>query len=93
MSSVESQGVEERTARRPEVKGAGAKAKSAPKKEKPLTPEDLFKLSVADELGLGEKVRRVGWGGLSAAETGRVGGYITKKAREREKAGAADAVR
>jgi small acid-soluble spore protein F (minor alpha/beta-type SASP) len=67
--------------------------KAKTKKEKPLTPEDLFKLSIADELGLGEKVRTVGWGGLSAAETGRVGGYITKKAREREKAESDSAVK
>jgi small acid-soluble spore protein F (minor alpha/beta-type SASP) len=60
---------------------AGTKPKT--KKEKPLTPEDLYKLSVAEELGLGEKVRQVGWGGLTAAETGRVGGYMTRKAREK----------
>ena len=54
------------------------------KKVKEPTPEDLYKLSIADELGLGEKVRRVGWGGLSAAETGRIGGYMTKKARTRD---------
>ncbi len=54
-----------------------------PKKAQPLTPQDMYKLSVAEELGLGEKVRRVGWGGLTAAETGRVGGYMTRKAREK----------
>jgi hypothetical protein len=58
-----------------------------PKKEKQPTPEDLYKLSIADELGLGDKVRRVGWGGLSAAETGKIGGYMTKKARTQTKAG------
>lgn len=52
---------------------------------KPPTPEDLYKLQIADELGLGQKVRRVGWGGLSAAETGRIGGHMTKKARAAEK--------
>jgi small acid-soluble spore protein F (minor alpha/beta-type SASP) len=61
--------------------------KGRPKKVKEPTPEELYKLSVADELGLGEKVRTVGWGGLSAAETGRVGGYMTKKARSRDKDG------
>ncbi len=90
MSPVESHGTAETKARRPETKGVHAESKPKAKKEKPLSPEDLYKLSVADELGLGEKVRRVGWGGLSAAETGRVGGYITKKTREREKAGNGD---
>ncbi|OGS70648.1 MAG: hypothetical protein A2Y96_02910 [Firmicutes bacterium RBG_13_65_8] len=64
---------------KPRAGGSGAKVKA--KKEEPLSPEDLYKLQVADELGLGEKVRRVGWGGLSAAETGKIGGYMTKKAR------------
>ena len=63
-----------------------SKAQKATKKDKPLTPHDRYKLSIADELGLGEKVRRVGWGGLSAAETGRIGGYMTKKARAKDKA-------
>jgi hypothetical protein len=68
-----------------------ARAAGKPRKPKPPTPEELYKLSVADELGLGEKVRRVGWGGLSAAETGRVGGYITRKAREKATAREDDA--
>ncbi len=90
MSSVQSRSTDEPKVSRERAKGTQVEEKAKVKKEKPLTPEDLFKLSVADELGLGEKVRRVGWGGLSAAETGRVGGYITKKAREREKAGVED---
>jgi len=55
------------------------------RKEKEPTPEDLHKLRIADELGLGDKVRRVGWGGLSAAETGKIGGYMTRKARAEAK--------
>ena len=43
------------------------------KKEDPLAP---LKESVARELGLWEKVQACGWGGLSAAETGRLGGTL-----------------
>lgn len=52
------------------------------KKEKPLTPLDLLKLEIASELGLAEKVREVGWGGLTAAETGRVGGILQKRLKD-----------
>lgn len=52
-----------------------------PKKAKILTPSDLLKMEIADELGLMPKVRLVGWGGLSAAETGRIGGIMTRKLR------------
>jgi hypothetical protein len=76
--------------RSPEAKEAPAGGKPKTKKEKPLTPEDLYKLSVAEELGLGEKVRSVGWGGLTAAETGRIGGYINRKSREKADAAKAE---
>lgn len=41
------------------------------------------KWEAAEALGLVDKVRRVGWGGLSSAESGRVGGYMTKLRAER----------
>ncbi|MCL5046471.1 MAG: alpha/beta-type small acid-soluble spore protein [Actinobacteria bacterium] len=40
---------------------------------------ERFKMDVAEELGLADKVQKLGWGGLTAAESGRVGGYMTKK--------------
>ena len=49
------------------------------KKQKPLTPMDLLKLEVAEELGLMDKVKEVGWAGLTASETGRIGGIMTRK--------------
>lgn len=52
------------------------------KKPKEETPLDRLKLQIARELGLEEKVRQVGWGGLSAAETGRIGGHLTKRLKE-----------
>lgn len=60
----------------------GAKAGAKPKKEKPLTPLDLLKLEIARELGLEHKVQEVGWGGLTAAETGRVGGILQKRLKD-----------
>ena len=48
--------------------------------KKPLkkpTPQDLKKLEIAEELGLMDKLRRGGWGSLTAAETGRIGGLIS----------------
>lgn len=49
------------------------------KQPKPETPIDRLKLEIAIELGLEDKLKRVGWGGLSAAETGRIGGLLTKR--------------
>ena len=60
-----------------------------PKKEKKidlhhLTPEESLKYEIAEELGLLEKVREQGWKSLSAKETGRIGGLMTKRKRERK---------
>jgi len=49
------------------------------RKEKPLTPDDLIKLDIAEELGLLDKVRQHGWGSLTAKETGRIGGLVTRR--------------
>jgi len=50
-----------------------------PKNKKELKPEDMMKYEIANELGLGEKLHNVGWGGLTAKETGRIGGIITRR--------------
>lgn len=57
------------------------KAKNIKEKKLILTPEDTMKYEIANELGLGEKLSQVGWGGLTAEETGRIGGLITRKKR------------
>nr|WP_317856435.1 small, acid-soluble spore protein, alpha/beta type [Chakrabartyella piscis] len=45
-----------------------------------------MKTEIASELGLLEKVESVGWKGLTARETGRIGGIMgRKKIKEREK--------
>ncbi|ATW23685.1 small, acid-soluble spore protein, alpha/beta type [Candidatus Formimonas warabiya] len=47
------------------------------------TPDHVekLKLEIAEELGLLDKVRTSGWAGLSAAETGKIGGLLTKRMR------------
>jgi small acid-soluble spore protein F (minor alpha/beta-type SASP) len=49
------------------------------KKNKPMTPQDRLKYQIAMELGLYDKVRAHGWGALTAAETGRIGGIMTTR--------------
>ena len=60
--------------------------KSTLKSNKELTPEELLrekiKYEIADELGLKEKVDEYGWAGLTAEETGRIGGIMTKRKKE-----------
>jgi len=41
-----------------------------------------MKMEIVAELGLMEKVEKVGWSGLSAAESGRVGGIMTQRLRQ-----------
>ncbi|MBL4931087.1 MULTISPECIES: small, acid-soluble spore protein, alpha/beta type [Clostridium] len=59
--------------------------KSKIKANKQLTEAELLrekiKYEIADELGLKEKVDEFGWSGLTAEETGRIGGIMTKRKR------------
>lgn len=50
-------------------------------KEDKLKMEDMLKYEVASELGLLEKVMKYGWKSLTAKETGRIGGLVTKRKR------------
>lgn len=54
-----------------------------------LTPEEQekeqMKYEIAEELGLMDKVRKQGWKALSAKETGRIGGIMTRRKREQER--------
>ena len=51
-----------------------------------IPEEEKMKYEIAEELGLLERVRESGWKSLSAKETGRIGGLMTKRRREQEKA-------
>ncbi len=60
----------------------------AAKKKKPikleeLTREEKMKYEIAEELGLLDKVMTDGWKSLSSKETGRIGGLLARKKREK----------
>ena len=57
----------------------------AEKKKKAPTPNDILKMEIAEDLGLMDKVEKLGWGGLTAKETGRIGGLMTAKKKKRKK--------
>ena len=50
-----------------------------------MSPEEKLKYEIAGELGLLDKVLEDGWKTLSAKETGRIGGLVTKRRREEKK--------
>lgn len=50
-----------------------------------MKPEEVLKFEIATELGLDDKVIRGGWRSLTAKESGRIGGLITKRKRELKK--------
>ena len=43
-----------------------------------LSEAEKRKYEIARELGLEERLRQVGWAGLTAKETGRIGGLMAK---------------
>lgn len=47
-----------------------------------MNETERLKYEVADELGLTERLLRVGWAGLTAGETGRIGGIVARRLRE-----------
>ena len=58
-------------------------ARSKKSKMKKTTPEmEEMKLTIAAELGLLDKVKAVGWAGLNARETGKVGGLLMKRRKK-----------
>lgn len=53
------------------------------KKKKEPSPQDLLKVEIAKELGLWDKIQEFGWGELTAEESGRIGGIMTKRMRKK----------
>ena len=49
-----------------------------------LTEEELLKYEVAEELGVLDRVLNQGWKSLSSKETGRIGGMVNRKKREKK---------
>ncbi len=56
-------------------------------KKKELTPRDILKNEIAEELGLTDKIQGSGWKSLTARESGRVGGILAKREKDRRTAG------
>ena len=50
-----------------------------------IPQEEQLKYEIAEELGVLDKVLEGGWKSLSAKETGRIGGLMTKRRREEKK--------
>lgn len=47
-----------------------------------MSREERMKYEIAEELGLLDRVLEDGWKTLSAKETGRIGGLVTRRKRE-----------
>lgn len=54
------------------------------KKKKIKTIEDKLKYEIAHELGLTDKIDEVGWAGLTAKESGRIGGLVRVRKKKLE---------
>lgn len=52
------------------------------KKKKEPTKDDLLKYEIAEELGLMDKIEDMGWGGLTAKESGKIGGIMTSRKKK-----------
>jgi len=46
-----------------------------------LSEQERMKYEAAEELGLIDRLLEVGWGGLTAGETGRIGALVARKKR------------
>lgn len=49
-----------------------------------LPAQERLKYEIAEELGLLDRVRENGWKSLSAKETGKIGGMMTKRKRQQK---------
>ena len=47
-----------------------------------MTPQEQLKFEIAQELGLGDQVIEKGCRSLTAKESGKIGGLMTKRKRE-----------
>lgn len=47
-----------------------------------LDPVEKMKYEIAEELGLLDRVMAEGWKNLTAKETGRIGGLVTKRKKQ-----------
>ncbi len=61
------------------------KNKDKKKKDKPLTPDDILKSEIAEELGFLDKIKENGWKSLTSKESGKIGGIMAKRKKEKNK--------
>lgn len=47
-----------------------------------LSREQRMKYEIAQELGLLDRVRQVGWAGLTAKESGKIGGVLSARKKQ-----------
>ena len=59
------------------------KKKALKKSVDEFTSDMIMKYEIAEELGLIDKVKKYGWGGLTAKETGRIGGIMTSRKKRK----------
>ena len=50
-----------------------------------ISLQEKMKYEIADELGLLDRVMKDGWKSLSSKETGRIGGILARKRKNRSK--------
>ena len=48
-----------------------------------MTPKEHLRFEIAQELGISDKIIAGGWGALSAQESGRIGGIIASRNRQK----------
>ena len=53
------------------------------RKKQEQQENERLKFEITEELGLLEKVEELGWKGLTARETGRIGGRMNQKKKEK----------
>ncbi len=62
-----------------EAKKKNSKKKGGPVDVSKIKPEEMLKYEIAKELGLYDKVIANGWRSLTAKESGRIGGIMTRR--------------
>ena len=72
------------------VAGVATESKKGKKKGGPvdvskIKPEEMLKYEIAKELGLYDKVIANGWRSLTAKESGRIGGIMTRRRMAEQK--------
>lgn len=48
-----------------------------------LTEDDRLKYEIAEEIGLGEKVAKFGWKSLTSKESGKIGGMMAARRKNK----------